>query len=121
MKYTDSISGLFVQFPELKTIYETEGDYIEGLPHLCYSIVFVPFVIQACLIGDDDKIKEICSFMEGMANSDYDDERVSELLVVSVLESILSEREIIRSLKRYLGISTLKLLSILENETGWDQ
>ena len=119
MKYDNLINELFVWFPMLKSEYEQEGDYIEGFPHLCYSIVFVPFVIQACLVDDEDKIQSICDFMECMANSDGEDERVSELLVVSVLESILSEREVIHLLKRYLGTHTLELLFILEKETGW--
>jgi len=103
----------------LKEIYEEEGDYIEDLPHLCYPIVFVPFIRQAVLGNDEDTIQKICNFMECMANSDSEDERVSELLVVSVLESILSEREIIYRLKLYMGSETLKLLSVMEKETGW--
>ena len=117
MIYNELISKLFIHFPMLKKQYNDEGDYIEGLPHLCYEIVFVPFIRRSCLDNDQDKIHLICDFLEIMANSK--DELVSELLAVSVLESILSEREVIHLLKRYLGIHTKKLLTILEKKYGW--
>ena len=118
IKYDNLINELFVRFPMLKNEYEKEGDYIEGLPHLAYSIVFVPFIRQACLVGDEDKIRLICDIMEYMATSE--DKKVQEVLAASVLESMLSEREVINSLKRYLRTYTLRLLSIMEKESGWD-
>ena len=109
----------FVRFPMLKNEYEKEGDYIQGLPHLCYSIVFVPFIRQACLANNENSLQHICNFLECMATSK--DERVKEVLGASVLESMLSEREAIHSLTCYLGTHTLKLLAAMEKEYGWDQ
>ena len=117
IRYDNLINELFVRFPVLKKEYEKEGDYIEGLPHLSYSIVFVPFIRQSCLVGDEDKIRLICDFMEYMASSE--DEKVQEVLGASVLESILSEREVIKFLKPYLKPYTQKLLAIMEKESGW--
>ena len=119
MVYDNIINELFIQFPDLKNDYEKEGEYIEGLAHLCYSIVFVPFIRQVCYADDEEGIKSACNFMELMAESDNEDERVSEVLVVSVLEAIISERELINQLKHYLGEKTLQLLSTMEKDYGW--
>ena len=119
MKFDNMINELFIRFPMLKSVYESEGDYIKDLSHLCYSIVFVPFIRQIVLTKDERAIRKICDFMECMETSE--DEKVSELLGASVLENILSERELIGSLKPYLGTETLKLLSLMEKETGWSK
>jgi len=111
------INELLLRFPILKSVYEDEGDYIKDIKHLSYSIVFVPYIRQVVLSNDENMIRSVCNFMECMANAD--DKLVSELLAVSVLESILCEREIISSLKPYLGIKTLKILSVMEKEYGW--
>ena len=119
MKFDNMINELLAQFPILKTVYEGEGDYIENLHHLTYGIVFAPFIRQSVLANDENVMRKICDFMECMANSDDEDERVSELLGVSVLENILSERDVIGVLKQYMGSETLKLLSVMEKEYGW--
>ena len=116
-EYDNLINELFNQFPELESAYRREGEYIEGLPHLCYSIVFVPFIKQALHFGEEKNIRLICRFMEIMATSE--DEKVQEVLAVSVLENMVGERNIIRSLRRYLGINTLKILTEMEKEYGW--
>jgi hypothetical protein len=115
--YSELINELFDRFPVLEKQYEKEGDYVAGLPHLCYEIIFVPFIRQACLNNEQEKLYLICEFLEQMANSE--DDRISEVLVVSVLESVLSERDIIYCLKSYLGVHTMELLSVLEREYGW--
>ena len=117
MKYENAINKLFSSFPMLKSVYESEGDYIKDLQHLTYSIVFAPFIRKTALENDKCMIRSICDFMEYMANTD--DEMVSELLAVSVLESLLSERDVIASLRPNLGAATLKILSTMEKEYGW--
>jgi len=118
MKFENTINELFVRFPMLKEAYEEEGDHIEGLSHLCYAFVFVPFIRQTVLANDEAMIRSICEFMENMALSDDEDELVSELLVVSVLENILYERDVINLLKPHLGAETLKLLISIEKAYG---
>lgn len=118
MTYNNIINSLFLQFPFLEKKYLDEGNYIKGLPHLCYSIVFVPFIRQTVFKNDKKMLITICNFMECMANSG--DELVSELLAVSVLESIISERDLIKKLKQYMGLKTNQLLLILEEAYGWE-
>jgi hypothetical protein len=117
MRYDNLIRDLLTEFPVLESFYIEEGNYIEGLPHLCFEIVFVPFVKQVCTFDDGIEISKICSFMEQMSISE--DEMVQEVLAVSVLESILSEREVVGILKRHLKTHTLELLDLLEKEYGW--
>ena len=121
MIFDNMINELLFRFPMLTSIYESEGDYIENLQHPTYGIVFVPYIKQAVLENDENAIQMICDFMESMANSDDEDERVSELLGVSVLENILCERELLSVLKPHLGVETLKLLSLMEKESGWSE
>ena len=101
----------------LEAVYEEEGDYIKDLNHPSYSIVFVPFIKQAILGKNEATLRLISDFMERMASSD--DELVPELLAVSVLESMINEREIINYLKPYLKAETLNILSVMEKATGW--
>ena len=117
MKFGNMIDELLLRFPILKNTYESEGDYIENLQHLCYSIVFVPFIEKTVLTNDENMMQLICGFMEDMANSK--DEMVLELLAVSILEPMLSEREIISSLKSSFGVRTLEIVFVIEKEYGW--
>jgi len=113
------INELLAKFPMLKIVYEEEGDYIKNLQHLTYSIVFVPFIRQSILANDENMIKIICDFMENMADYGGENERVLEVLGASVLESLLSEREVINVLKQFMGSKTLKLLFDMEKASGW--
>ena len=117
MNYSELIKKLFTHFPMLEKRYESEGDSIKGIPHLCYEAVFVPFIKESCLANDTDKMLFICDFLELMATSE--EVLVSELLTGSILDVILSDRDVIHSIKRYLGINTTKLLAVLEKERGW--
>ena len=118
MTYDNLIHDLLIKFPALESIYIEEGDYIEGLPHLCFEIVFVPYLKRSCLSDKDSEMSEINSFMEEMADSK--DEMVQEVLAVSVLESILCEREIVVILKKHLKSHTFEMLRLLEKEYGWE-
>jgi hypothetical protein len=117
MIFENMISELFMRFPTLKAIYDKEGGYIENLQHPCFSIVFVPYIRNNIVENNIGVMQLICSFMELMALSE--DKLVSELLAVSVLEPMLSEREMIEKLKIYSGKATLKLLSKMEKANGW--
>ena len=46
MEYQNIIETLLINFPELSTKYDNEKDYIEGLPHLIFEILFVPYLIK---------------------------------------------------------------------------
>ena len=118
MIFTNMIDLLFKRFPFLEQKYLEEGDYIFGLQHPCYSFVFVPYIREVVENNDIGAIEQICDFFEEMAICA--DELVSELLVASVLENIVSERNIIATLKKHLKPKTMERLSILEKATGWD-
>jgi len=118
MMYTNIIETLFTRFPFLEQKYLEEGDYIFGLAHLCFPIVFVPYIEEIVKNNDIEAIICVCEFLEDMAVCA--DEMVSELLVVSVLENILSERSLVLVLKKYLKVNTMGWLLFLEKAYGWD-
>ena len=117
MTYDNLINLLFEKFPNLKQDYINEGEYIEGLPHLCYPIVFVPYIKEIITNNDLDNLLKICEFLEEM--SICTEERVREVLIASILESILSERRLVERLKSYLKERTAEFLMLLEKTYGW--
>lgn len=118
MEYCNIIDRLLTEFPELKYEYEENKDLVEDLPHLVYSIVFVPYICNICKDDvQEEKLKHISAFLEEMIN--YNKE-IQEVIVLSVLESLISDREIINNLKKFLGEKTLKELNLLELMYGWD-
>jgi hypothetical protein len=118
MVYATIIEALFARFPFLEQRYLEEGSYIFGLAHLCYSFIFVPYIREVIENKDILVIECVCDFLEDMAICE--DELVSELLVVSVLETILSERALIKELKKYLKTETMGWLLYLEKAYGWE-
>ena len=118
MIYTTVIESLFKRFPFLEQKYLEEGDYIFGLAHLCFPIVFVPYIREAVEHNDIEAIVRVCDFLEDMATSE--DDQVSELLVVSVLETILSERSLVATLRKYFKVKTNEWLLSLEKAYGWE-
>jgi len=117
MTYYDMIELLFEWFPSLREKYIEEGDYIFEAPTLCYSFVFVPFIVKSCEDNDEDKLKRIGLFLEEMANCG--DEMVEDLLVVGVLESVLPERNSVDILRAFLNKKTSEWLTLLEKDCGW--
>lgn len=118
MTYTNIIEELFAKFPLLEQRYFDEGDYIWGLPYLCYALVFVPYIREVVEENDIEVITHICDFLEEMAISE--DDQVSNLMAVGVLEDILSERSLVARLKKYLKAKTNDWLLSLEKAYGWD-
>lgn len=118
MRYAEIIETLFKKFPFLEQRYLEEGEYILGLPHPIFSIVFVPYIRETVNNNDVWAIECVCEFFEEMANSI--DEMVRELLMASVLENILPERTLIKTLKKHLKVMTMKLLLSMEKACGWD-
>ena len=98
--------------------YLEEGDYIFGLPYLCYAFVFVPYIREVVENNDIENIIKVSEFLEDMANCE--DKMVVELLAVSVFENIISERALIKILKKYLKAKTMELLLYLETFYEWD-
>ena len=118
MTFKNIIEILFVRFPFLEETYLEEGDYIFDLAHPSYSIVFIPYIRKIIVNDDIENIIKVCEFLEDMANCE--DKMVVELLAVSVLENIISERALIKILKKYLKAKTMELLLYLETFYEWD-
>lgn len=109
---------LLNEFPRLRQQYNEDRDYLEDLPHLTFENIFVPFVKEA-LEGDKEKneISRVFELIEKMINCS--DERVQEVAVVSVLEALVYEREMVMKIKSYLGTKSLEAFKKMEKEFGW--
>ncbi len=111
MEYCNIIERLITEFPDLEGEYEENKDIVEDLPHLVYSMVFVPYICNLCKNEvQEDKLKHISAFLEEMIS--YNKE-IQEVIVFSVLESLIPEREIIKNLKKFLGEKTTMELNAL--------
>ena len=118
MIYSDLIYTLLDKIPELLGKYDEEKDYIENLPHLVFEIVFVPY-FKEIMAGESKQVKEnAIELLEQMITCE--DEKVQEVAVVSVLESLLPERDFLMKIRDQLGVKTQKSLQILEREFGWN-
>lgn len=117
MRYENIIEILLSRFPETSVVYNEEKDYIEGLPHLVFEIVFVPY-FKEVMESENQKAKiKTTEFLEEMITCE--DEKVQEVVVVSVLESLLSERDFLEKTRHQLGLKTQESLRVLEKDFGW--
>ena len=118
MEYDNIINILIDRFPELKNIYEAdyEEDDYEGLPHVIYGNVFIPYIVKTCKNADVAKLNEISLFLEEMAQSE--DYGVNNLLGVSVIESLYNDSfidpEPLKILRKHLKEKTLQELVNME-------
>ncbi|MFB0832735.1 hypothetical protein ACEU2D_24515 [Brevibacillus laterosporus] len=119
MEYNDLVQTLLVEIPELNPVYEEEIEWLkEDLPHVIFGIVFNPYLIEILNLHDQEKkLKAIFIFLEKMAMSS--DEKVKEVLVTTILESLLTERNIIVKAKHYMGSVTKKFCEQLEIAYGY--
>jgi len=117
MKYEDIIEILLAKIPEMAGKYEEEKDYIENLPHLVFEILFVPFFKQIMEGENEQEKTKIIEFLEEMIICE--DEKIQEVAVVSVLESLLPERDFLKKIRNQLGLKTQENLKILERDFGW--
>ena len=88
------VDHLINKIPNIVPYIKSEGDYIEGLPHMIFSIVFVQYLIRSYhepLMRDE--FLKCVSFMNEMINGDED---VKEILSVSIIEEILQERDMVK-------------------------
>lgn len=118
MKYENIIETLLANFPALKTAYEVESDYLAGLPHLFFEIIFIPYFKELTASDGQEQTKAV-GFLEQMLCSA--DERVQELAQVSGLEALVPERELLAGIRNRLGPKTQANLLHLEKYYGWDR
>lgn len=118
MEYGDIIRVLLNEFPELQQRYDEDKFYLENLPHLVFEIIFVPYIKDILSNANrKDKINKAFELIENMINCT--DEKVQEVAIVSVLEPLVSEREIVSMIKINGGVKTAALLSKMEDYFGW--
>src|SRR5438105_14023644 len=88
------------RFAELKATNAGE----EPGPHVSYDVILVPY-IRSLLLAKQDELatQRVFSFLEEMANSS---EKIQEVLSVSVLESLLGEKDVVRLAEPKMGPKT---------------
>jgi hypothetical protein len=115
LEYDNLIVWLLADVPQLRPLYEVEIKWLEeDLPHVIFSMVVTLFIIKS--IKEHEELRNIYSFLEKMA---LGDEKVQEVLVVSVLEPMITERDIIGIAKSHMGELTNKLCEKTEIAYGF--
>lgn len=83
MRYENIINVLLLsRFTEVSRRYNEEKDYVEGLPHFVFEIVFVPYFREGMQSGNQNTKLPVIELLEEMIS--YADEKVQEIVVVSV-------------------------------------
>lgn len=80
---------LLAKFPELKSEFEKEASWNDGIEtgsYLVYEDVFMPFIIRSFMDKDEHKIERIMNFVEDLASSNDFEER--NLIGVTVIDNI---------------------------------
>ncbi|WP_289356240.1 hypothetical protein [Paenibacillus sp. S-12] len=115
MEYENLIERLLKAVPQIRPYYEEEIEWLEeDLPHVIFGMVVTPFLIKS--IKEEKEITNLYDFFEEMALSE---EKVQEVLVVSVIESLITEREIIETAKSNMGESTRIICETVEKAYGF--
>ncbi|OKP73898.1 hypothetical protein A3842_21395 [Paenibacillus sp. P3E] len=115
MEYENLIERLLADVPQIRPHYEEEIEWLEeDLPHVIFGMVVTPFIIKS--IETQKEVSNLYSFLEEMAVAD---DKVQEVLVVSVLESLITDRDIIDTAKSHMGKLTKTLCETTETEYGY--
>lgn len=116
MEYGNLVERLLTDIPQVRPYYEEEKDWLEeDLPHVIFGMVVTPFIIKS--LQEKKNTKTIFDFLEEMVNSN--DEKVQEVLVVSVLELLIVERNIISMARSSMGEMTQQLCRTIEKAYGF--
>ena len=123
MKYDNLVRTLLEEMPELQPAYNEEMQWLdEELPHVIFSMVLNSYLfelLRSTSTTADPVLSRIFAFLEKMANSQV--EEIEEVLVVTVLESLVMERDIVPRAKMLMGPKTLSFLEKQEKAFGWNQ
>ncbi|MFF0830691.1 hypothetical protein ACFYU8_27995 [Brevibacillus sp. NPDC003359] len=116
MNYDNVTTRLLTVVPQIRPHYEKGMEWLEEeLPHVLFGIMVVPFIIKN--LEENKPLDVMFNFIEEMSLSS--DERIQELVVVSVIESLIVEREIIHHAKSSMGKRTRELCDDIEREFGY--
>ena len=94
-----TVPFLFARFPDVRKnthLIEDSLDY----PHVVYETAFVPYIKSALRSNDLPAIEKIFDFMEELACAN--DERVENLLQVSILEPLWDDYAAFQKLHIYM-------------------
>ena len=100
---------LIDRFPELEKKYHDEVDWQEGNEtgsHVVYGDVLAPYLEAAVAQNKQEVLKKMFVFVEDILcqNEDYSD----EVIMFSVLERILYDKEQVQNCRKYFGKRTEK-------------
>lgn len=94
-------------FPELETKYYEEVNWQEGDEtgsHVVYGDVFAPYIEQMVIQQNNMELLNIFDFIENILAEN--DEYFEEVIMFSVLERLMSDKEIFNKCKLYFGKRT---------------
>ena len=102
---------LIDRFPELEKKYHDEVDWQEGNEtgsHVVYGDVLAPYLEAADAQNKQEVLKKMFVFVEDILcqNEDYSD----EVIMFSVLERILYDKEQVQNCRKYFGKRTEKVI-----------
>lgn len=102
---------LLDNFPELENEYHEEVDWQEGDEtgsHIVYGDVFAPYIEKIILQKNEAEIQRVFVFIEEILskNEKYSD----EVIMFSVLERLLSDKEQYQNCKKYFGKYTEQII-----------
>ncbi len=103
------------RFPELSEKYYAETDWQEGSDtgsHVVYGDVFAPYVEMIIKQHNTECTKKIFMFIEEILS--IEDKYSSEVIMFSVLERLMSDKEIFRNCKKYFGKNTEKIVKEMQ-------
>lgn len=117
MEYSNLVQKMLRAIPEVNPMYEKELDWWEEiLPHIIFGDVLNPYIITLLREGNADQtLEKAFDFLEQMAISS--DERVQEVLAVTVLEQLGDDPLILEKARQYMGSETREMST--EIEKGW--
>lgn len=117
MDYNNVVQKMLKAIPEVTPMYEKELDWWdEILPHIVFGDVVNPYIIRLLREGNAEQIvQKVFNFLEQMAICS--DERVQEILAVTVLEQLGDDPTILGVARQYMGHETKKMSD--EVERGW--
>ena len=106
--YKNLVKSLLEAVPEIKEEYEKNFKDWENLPHLVFGSFLTPYVEKLLLKNDEEKLKNIFSFMETLAN--HEDTKVREVVKDSFCENLEDgDREIKKRARKFMGPKTVEL------------
>lgn len=107
--YEESIAILIERFPSLKSAYEEDVDYYQGLPYVFYEDVFLKYIMDKVETYNEPKLSNIFDFIEDMLENG--DDKTKNLVEVAVVENLYYDSQFAwkdKSLLRFYGRLTKK-------------